>query len=123
MSNPVARPRWNVVNPQSQFRYGKRLRRGLSPSASPAVRGSGIVSFGVGCWALAGAGVHSESTSGMQSAERRMQSAEFTILHFALCTLHSVGSVFIEVALDRLRVLRLQQREPEQHARLLRVEA
>src|SRR5512147_2438640 len=31
-------------------------------------------------------------------------------------------SVFVEVALDRLRVLSLQQREPEQHARLLWVE-
>src|SRR5690348_2193893 len=34
----------------------------------------------------------------------------------------SITSVFVEVLLDDLRVLRLQQRKPEQHARLLRVE-
>jgi hypothetical protein len=55
-----------------------------------------------------------KSASSVQNAECRMKSAEFTPLHSALCNLHSVGSVLIEVALDGLRILRLQQRQPEQ---------
>ena len=111
-------PICNVVNPRSNSgRLRRFVRTGSSP-ASPPISICSVVSrdVGVGRCASDTPGRHSPSTSAHHV--RRDRITERITPNLPSMT---VRSVLVEVTLDRRGILRLEQSQAKQHARLLRI--
>src|SRR5689334_5906914 len=108
MSRPP--PILSVVNPRSRLAALIKLRRRRSPSASPAVMPAAMLVSA----AVSGLTVPPGFCAPPLIGHVRPSATSIARQH---------RSVLIEIALNRREVGGLEQRQPEQHPRLLRIEA